>query len=176
MYLEIILLLLLHFTPTVVASLKIRKRLILKKLLPLPAPFQHFRFRFQSLSSKCFRLHKKLTASTASRSLVQNVPSFQSKEIFRLQTAHCCLNQHLFRTNCHDTSLCSKCKVPETVSHLLFVYQNYSTGRNMLKSAAKRLGLNFDLKSILSNKVVYPHRFDILAPPIGLFTMVMAIV
>ena len=60
------------FTPTVVARLKIRKRLILKKLLPLPAPFQHFRFRvrfrFQPLSSKCFRFHKKLTAST---SLVQ---------------------------------------------------------------------------------------------------------
>ena len=61
------------FYPTVVATLKIRKRLILKKLLPLPAPFQHFRFRvrfcFQPLSSKCFRFHKKLTASTASASI-----------------------------------------------------------------------------------------------------------
>ena len=62
MYLEMILLLL-HFTPTVIASLKTHKRLILKKLLPLPAPFQHFcfrvRFHFQPLSSKCFcfRLH-----------------------------------------------------------------------------------------------------------------------
>ena len=60
---------LLHFTPTVVASLKIWKRLSLKKLLPLLAPFQQFRFRvrfrFQPVSSKCFcfRLHKKLTAS-----------------------------------------------------------------------------------------------------------------
>ena len=54
MYLEMILLLL-RFIPTVVASLKIQQRLILKKLLPLPAPFQHFRFRvrfrFQPLSS-----------------------------------------------------------------------------------------------------------------------------
>ena len=49
---------LLHFTPTVVASLKIRKRLILKKLLPLPAPFQHFRFRFRPLSSNRFCFHK----------------------------------------------------------------------------------------------------------------------
>ena len=68
----ILLLLLQHFTLKVVARLKIRKRLILKKLLPLPAPFQHFRFRvrfrFQPLSSKCFRFHKKLTASTASAS------------------------------------------------------------------------------------------------------------
>ena len=68
MYLEIILLLL-HFTPTVAASLKIRKRLILTKLLPPPAPFQHcrfrVRFRFQSLSSKRFRFHKKLTASAS---------------------------------------------------------------------------------------------------------------
>ena len=66
---SMLLLLLLHFTPTVVASLKIRKRLILKKLLPLPAPFQHFRFRvrfrFQALSSKCFRFLKKLTASAS---------------------------------------------------------------------------------------------------------------
>ena len=54
--------------PSVVASLKIRKRLILKKMLPLPAPFQHFHLRFQSLLSKCFRFHKKLTASTASAS------------------------------------------------------------------------------------------------------------
>ena len=61
-------------TPTVVASLKIRKRLILKNLLPLPAPFQYFRFRvrfrFQPLSSKCFRFHKKFTASTPSTFLV----------------------------------------------------------------------------------------------------------
>ena len=88
---------------------------------------------------------------------VQNVPSFQSKEILRLQTAHCCLNQHLFRINCHDTGLCSKCKVPETVPHFLFVCPNYSTDRNILKSAVEKLGLNFDLKSVLSNKVVYPH-------------------
>ena len=61
------------FYPDGCSRLKIRKRLILKKLLPLPAPFQHFRFwvrfRFQPLSSKCFRFHKKLTAST---SLVYN--------------------------------------------------------------------------------------------------------
>ena len=46
----------------------------LKKLLPLPAPFQRFRFRvrfrFQLLSSKRFHFHKKLTAFTASTSLV----------------------------------------------------------------------------------------------------------
>ena len=60
------------FYPTVVARLKIRKRLILKKLLPLPAPFQDFRFRvrfcFRPLSSKYFCFHKNLTASTASAS------------------------------------------------------------------------------------------------------------
>ena len=71
MYLEIISLLL-RFIPTVVASLKIQQRLILKKLLPLPARFQHFRFRvrfrFQPLSSNWFRFHKKLTASTQARS------------------------------------------------------------------------------------------------------------
>ena len=69
MHLEVILLLL-HFTPAVAASLKIRMCLILKKLLPLPAPFQHFRFGvcfcFQRLSSKCFHFHKKLTASASS--------------------------------------------------------------------------------------------------------------
>ena len=67
---SILLLSLVHFTPTVVASLKIRKRLILKELLPLPAAFQQFRFRvrfrFQLLSSKCFRFHKKSTASASS--------------------------------------------------------------------------------------------------------------
>ena len=61
---SILLLLLLHFTPTVLARLKIRKRLTLKKLLPLPAPLQHFRFRFQPLSLKCFRFHKNITASS----------------------------------------------------------------------------------------------------------------
>ena len=39
-----------------------------EKILPLPAPFQRFRFRIQPLSSKCFRFHKKLIASTASAS------------------------------------------------------------------------------------------------------------
>ena len=41
-------------------------------LLPLPAPDKSSRFRvrfcFQSFSSKCFRFHKNLTASTASAS------------------------------------------------------------------------------------------------------------
>ena len=63
MFIEIMLLLL-HLTLTVLASLKIQKRLILKKLLPLPAPFQHFRFPFQLLSSKRFRFFEKLTASS----------------------------------------------------------------------------------------------------------------
>ena len=40
-----------------------------KFLLPLPAPFQNFcfrvRFRFQPVSSKYFRFHKKLTASAS---------------------------------------------------------------------------------------------------------------
>ena len=77
---SILLLLLLHFTPTVVVSLKIRKRLILKKLLSLPALFQHLRFRFQPLSSKCFRFrfHKKLTASA---SLVGTYPLLGSDNL-----------------------------------------------------------------------------------------------
>ena len=76
MYLEIILLLL-HSTPTVVASLKIRKLLILKKMLLLPAPFQHFRFRFLPLLSKRFRLNKKLTVSAASASSFRfHIPEF----------------------------------------------------------------------------------------------------
>ena len=35
-------------------------------LLPLPAPDRISRFRFPSLSSKCFRFHKHLAASTSS--------------------------------------------------------------------------------------------------------------
>ena len=49
--------------------------MILKKLLPLPAAFQHIRlrvrFRFQPLSSKCFRFHKNLTAFAAFTSLFE---------------------------------------------------------------------------------------------------------
>ena len=107
---------------------------------------------------------------------VQNVPSFQSKEILRFQTAQRCLNQNMFRINCHDTGLCSKCKVPETVPHFLFVCPNYSTDHNILKSAEEKLGLNFELKSLLSNKVVYPHLFNRVAPPIGSSKMLLAIV
>ena len=74
--LQYIVIIIVTFYPMVVARLKIRKRLILKKLLPLPTPFQHLRFRvrFQPLSSKCFRFrfHKKLTAS-ASTSLSRTV-------------------------------------------------------------------------------------------------------
>jgi len=44
----------------------------IKKMLPLPAPQKvkcfRVRFRFQHLSSKCFRFHKNLTASIASAS------------------------------------------------------------------------------------------------------------
>ena len=69
-----ILLLLLYFTPTVVASLKIRKRLILKKLLPLSALFQHFhfgvRFRFQPLLS-----------SSSSYLFIYQVTSYHKKKL-----------------------------------------------------------------------------------------------
>ena len=58
---SILLLLFLHFTLTVVASLKFRKRLILKKLLPFPAPFQHFRSEFASASNL---FHQSASAST----------------------------------------------------------------------------------------------------------------
>ena len=82
---SILLLLLLHFTRTVVASLKIRKRLILKKLLLLSALFQHFRFRvrfrFQPLSSKCFRFHKNLTASASSFRFRFHIPVFKPKSV-----------------------------------------------------------------------------------------------
>ena len=60
---SVLLLLLLHFTPTIVASLKIRKRLILKKLFPLPAPFQHFRFEIAS-ASNLFHQSASSSAST----------------------------------------------------------------------------------------------------------------
>ena len=71
MYLKIILLLL-HFTPTIVASVKYRKRPVLKNLLPLPAPFQNFRFRVRSASTlfhqSASASSKKFTAYTASAS------------------------------------------------------------------------------------------------------------
>ena len=51
--------------------------------------------------------------------------------------------------------LCTKRKVPETVPHFGFVCPRYSSGHNILKRVVKRLGLNFDVKYILSNKVVY---------------------
>ena len=54
----------------------------------------------------------------------------------------------------------------KTVRYFLFVCPNFSTGCNILKSAVKKLSLNYDLKSILSNKVVYSHLIR-FAPPIG---------
>ena len=69
MYLEII-----HFARTAVASLKTRKRLIFEKIASASSSFQHFRFRvrfrFQPLSSKRFRFHKKLTASASTSLLI----------------------------------------------------------------------------------------------------------
>ena len=85
------------FYATVVARLKIRKRLTLKKLLPLPAPFQHFRFRvrfrFQPLSSKCFCFLKNLTASASSFRFRFHIPCcdyFVGSQLF-MQIA--CLNE-----------------------------------------------------------------------------------
>ena len=56
-------------------------------LLPLPAPDRasrfRVRFRFQSFSSKCFRFHKNLTASTASAS------SFRFHISAQYETANC---------------------------------------------------------------------------------------
>ena len=54
-------------------DLKIRKRLILKKCFRFQLLFKTFASQFSSasnLSSKCFRFHKKLTASVASTSLI----------------------------------------------------------------------------------------------------------
>ena len=59
-----------------------------EKMLRLPAPFQHFRFRvrfrFQPLSSKCFRFHKKFTAFTASASSFRyNIPGLKFEIYYR---------------------------------------------------------------------------------------------
>ena len=58
--------------------------------------------------------YKLLYPHTTSRN------TFQSKEIFRLQTSHCLLNYHSQRIGLHNSGLCDQCKVPETVQHLLF--------------------------------------------------------
>ena len=97
----ILLLLLQHFIPTVVARLKIRKRLILNKLLPLLAYFQHFCFRFQPLSSKCFhfRFHEKLTASSFFHNPATNIIIIISLNysdnlallLLQFTTAYCCV-------------------------------------------------------------------------------------
>ena len=58
---SILLLLLLHFAPTVVAKLKIRKRLILKKLLCFQLLFKTFASEFASASNL---FHQSASAST----------------------------------------------------------------------------------------------------------------
>ena len=56
-------------------------------LLPLPASDRLSRFRFQYLSSRCFRFHKNLTASTASsfRISVCNSCDWQSTRFYKLR-------------------------------------------------------------------------------------------
>ena len=79
---SVLLSLLLHFTPTIVASLKIRKRLILKKLLPLPAPFQHFRFEIASASNL---FHQSASFSASTKKITASASSFR----FHIPGSHC---------------------------------------------------------------------------------------
>ena len=78
----------------------------LKKLLPLSAPFQHFRFRvcfrFQPLSSKCFRFHKKVTASTASSfrfHILDLCPPLSTCNIYGAKFQLCTICTKLFKVS-----------------------------------------------------------------------------
>ena len=65
--------------------------------------------------------------------------------------------------------MCFKCKAPKTVPHFIFVCPNYSTGRNIHRSAVERLGLNFDLKPSYQAMWYIPILFYIHAPSIASF-------
>ena len=65
--------------------------------------------------------------------------------------------------------MCFKCKAPKTVPHFIFVCPNYSTGRNIHRSAVERLGLNFDLKPTYQAMWYIPILFYIHAPSIASF-------
>ena len=77
-------------------------------MLPLPARLEvlcfRVRFRFQSFSSKCFRFHKNLTASTSLLSLKQlivfSLKKKQFKIVFSLKKKQASLLCKLFYLTC----------------------------------------------------------------------------
>ena len=83
--------------------------------------------------------------------------TFQSNEFFRLQTGHCLLNYHSQRIGLHNSGLWDQCKVPETVPHFLFQCSKFSRPRAVLKYAVEKLGVLFDLKSVLTNSLVHSY-------------------
>lgn len=65
----------------------------------------------------------------------------------QLRTGHAPLNAHLSRIRCSDSPLCSKCGIPETVSHYLLTCRQFAAQRRALCTALRNKPLT--LRSML---------------------------
>lgn len=78
--------------------------------------------------------------SVSSQCTLSGVRS-QQVVLTRLRLGHCALNSNLYLINKHRDGLCDKCRVPETISHVLLECVQYSVHRRTFFNNLSGLGV-----------------------------------
>jgi ribonuclease HI len=86
---------------------------------------------------------------------IKYVNTSRQKEITitRLRLGRCRLNYYLHHIGKHETGLCDKCRVPETIEHFLMHCINSPT-RDKIRSMCQKESVNFDITDILNSRKV----------------------
>ena len=77
--------------------------------------------------------------------------------LFRLQSGHCQLNNHLHKIGAKDSPNCIHCQVPETVAHFLISCPQYDIQRSALVDSVRRSNNSFTRKLLLTEPDLFSH-------------------
>jgi hypothetical protein len=82
-----------------------------------------------------------------------NTSRQKERTITRLRLGRCRLNYYLHHIGKHETGLCDKCRVPETIEHFLMHCINSPT-REKIRFMCQKESVNFDITDILNSRKV----------------------
>ena len=78
-----------------------------------------------------------------------NIPRILESAVTRLRIGHVGVGAHLNRFNMSNSSLCELCRVNDDVNHFVLHCRKYEMQRRVLKENLRKLGVNWELRTIL---------------------------
>ena len=80
-----------------------------------------------------------------------NISRKYSSILFRINTGHCKLNEHLHKIGCHHNGLCEDCNIPESLEHYFLNCPKYSVWRTELIKSAEKHSIEKTLPELFKN-------------------------